>query len=450
MVFHVAQALERIKSSLALLLDRASVEQACREVGHQWRKRSLDPVTTLHLFILQVLNGNTAMTHLPHLSDLAFTASAYCQARGRLPLAAIQKLLQRLLGELAPETSAADRWRGHRTFLLDGSGFSMPDTPELQAHFGQPGGQKKGCGFPVGHLLAMFHAQTGLLIETLVAPLRTHDMSQVAQMHPKLSAGDLLLADRGFCSFAHLALAVSRGLHAVFRIHQKTLVDFTPNRPHATAGKKKLSKGLPTSRWVKQLGVLDQLVEWVKPAQRPNWMTQEQYAKLPATLVVRELRYQIANPGCRVKQVTLVTTLLDPIAYPAADLAELYQLRWRVEVQLRELKQTMKMDALHCESVEGIMKELAVFALVYNLVRVVMLAASRRQGVPIERISFIDAVRWLCSARPGKRLGNLIVIPLRPNRVEPRAIKRRPKQFPRLTETRENFRARLQGGAAQP
>ncbi|MEK6216833.1 MAG: IS4 family transposase [Boseongicola sp.] len=448
MVFHLSQALGRIKNSLALLLDRSLIEHACRQEGHQWRQRLLDPVTTLHLFILQVLHGNTACNHLPHLSDLRFTASAYCQARARLPLQVIRNLLANLCGVLDSETTQADDlWRGHRTFLLDGSSFSMPDTPELQEHFGQPGVQRKGCGFPVAHLLAMFHARTGFLIEALASPLRTHDMKHAAQMHPKLKTGDVLLADRGFCSFAHLALAADRGLQAVFRMHQQVIVNFTPKRPHAERGNRKQSKGLPTSRWLKQLGVCDQLVEWIKPARRPKWMTAEQYVALPDVLEVRELRYRVDRPGFRVNEVTLVTTLLDPTTYPAEALAELYAVRWRVEVQLRDLKQTMKMDVLHCKTVAGVLKELAVFALVYNLIRTVILAAARRQGVSPDRISFIDAVRWLCSARPGKRLDDLIVNPLRPGRIEPRVVKRRPKSYKLLTEPRQTLQDRLQGGS---
>ena len=444
MVFHLSQALGRIKNSLALLLDRSLIEHVCRQEGHQWRRRLLDPVTTLHLFILQVLNGNTACNHLPHLSDLRFTASGYCQSRARLPLKVIRNLLGKLRGALDDETTGADDlWRGHRTFLIDGSSFSMADTPELQEHFVQPGVQGKGCGFPVAHLLAMFHASTGFLIETLASPMRTHDMKQAAQMHPKLKAGDLLLADRGFCSFAHLALAAGRGLQAVFRMHQRVLVDFTARRPHAMPGKRKRDKGLPTSRWLQSLGVCDQLVECFKPAKAPTWMTAEQYAALPEVLKVRELRYRVDRPGFRVKEVTLVTTLLDPIAYPPDALADLYAVRWRVELQLRDLKQTMKMDVLHCKTVAGVLKELAVFALVYNLVRTVVLAAARRQGVAADRISFIDAVRWLCSARPGKRLGDLIVNPLRPNRVEPRVVQPRPKNYKLLTQPRQELQNQL-------
>ena len=155
-------------------------------------------------------------------------------------------------------TDQAERWLGHRVFLLDGSSFSMPDTPELQKKFGQPGAQKPGCGFPVAHLLLLFHAGTGLLRQVLAAPLRTHDMSQVASLHPELGEGDVLLGDRAFCSFAHLALIFLRKLQGVFRVHQRQIVDFRPHRAHQVPGKGKARAGVPRSRWLRKLGVRDQ------------------------------------------------------------------------------------------------------------------------------------------------------------------------------------------------
>ena len=165
-------------------------------------------------------------------------------------------------------------------------------------------------------------------------------------------------------------------------------------------------------------------------------MTAEQYAALPDSIVVRELRYAVGRPGCRTRVVTPVTTLLDPEAYPAAELARLYGLRWGVETDLRHLKQTMKMEILHCQTVAGVEKELAVFALAYNLVRRVMEEAGRRQGVAPNRISFVDALRWLREARPGDELPALVVNPDRPGRVQPRVRKRRPKQYPLMTRPR--------------
>jgi Transposase DDE domain len=191
------------------------------------------------------------------------------------------------------------------------------------------------------------------------------------------------------------------------------------------------------------LGVLDQVVEWFKPEDRPDWMTAEDYATLPATLTVRELRYQVGRPGFRTRAVTLVTTLLDAALYPLADLAELYAARWRVELNFRHLKTTMKMDVLKCKTVEGVLKELTVYAIVSNLVRVVMAEAARRQDVDVERISFVDALRWLAQATAEDELPKFVVNPQRPGRFEPRVKKRRPKQYPLMTKPRPVLRKGL-------
>ena len=212
----IVQAVAQIKRDVAAFLTAEFIVATCRQVGHTWRERELGPTQTVWAFLLQVLYGNTACTHVVRLAELSCSAEAYCAARTRLPLAVLRRLLERTT-QAAQRSCREPRWRGHRTFFVDGSGFSMPDTPELQNHFGQPGQQRRGCGFPQAHLLAMFDAATGLLVQVLAAPLRTHDQSQVAQLHPKLGAGDVLVADRGFASYVHLALVLGRGAHAVFR-----------------------------------------------------------------------------------------------------------------------------------------------------------------------------------------------------------------------------------------
>jgi DDE family transposase len=391
MLHQVRAALRRIQEDLAQILDPAEITAVCSELGHRFRKRVLDPITTIHLFVIQILHGNFAVARLKDFADEEFSEPAYCKARRRLPLQVLQGLLQRVGAALRPIMNDAGRWRKHRTFHIDGSAFSMPDNPELQKEYGQPGCQRLGCGFPVAHLLALFHAGTGFLVKVLAAPLRTHDMSQAALMHPELEEGDILIGDRGFCSFAQLALLRGRKLHGVFRAHQKQIIDFQPGRPYRRRGGRN-QKGRPSSRWIKKLGVRDQLVEYFKPEECPEWMSKEDYAALPNAVIFRELRYAVPCGHCRTREVTLVTTLLDAELYPANELAELYGQRWKIETNLRHLKQTMKMDVLHCETVNGVLKELTVFALVYNLVRAVMYEASQRQDVAVERISFADAL----------------------------------------------------------
>jgi hypothetical protein len=444
MALSIAAAIERIKAGVGYWLTPKAIKALCEAVGHEWRERVLDPVTTIHLFVLQILHGNTACSHVPRLGNVDCSGEAYGQARSRIPLSVFRGLLLLITNRLPVSTSDEGHWHGHRTFLADGSSASMPDRPALQKKYGQPSTQAPGCGFPVMHLMAMFQAATGFLMAITSTTWRAHDMSQVEGMHPMLQAGDVLVGDRGLCSFVHLALLGVRGVFGVFRTHQKQIVNFRLGR--RTASRKTRQRGdknLPTSRWLKRLGKYDQLVEYVKPKLRPEWMTAEDYAGLPDRLIVREFRYSLAIPGCRTRQITLTTTLLDPVKYPATDLAELYGRRWEIETNFRHLKTTLKMEVLRCHTVEGVEKELIMYALVYNLIRLVMLEASRRQGVPVERISFVDSARWLAQAMRGVTLLKVRVNPHRPYRAEPRVRKRRTKKYKLLNRPRHVFRNRL-------
>jgi hypothetical protein len=441
MAFNIPQIVGQFKANVATALSAETIVKICRDLGYTWRDRILDPVTTVHVFLLQILHGNTACSAMSRLAGVAFTAAAYCAARSRLPLAVFQQLLQRVCDALCPDLDATGRWRGHRTWSMDGSSFSMSDTPELQAHFGQPSGQAKGCGFPVAHMLALFHAGTGLLLQVVASSLHTNDLRHVAVMHAEMTAGDILLADRAFTSFAHLALLLKRKIHAVFRCHQNQIVNFRVGRKHT--GQRKPRKGLPRSRYVRRLGRWDQLVEYTKPTKKPVWMDEATWATLPETLLLRELRYLTRQRGHRTRVITLVTTLLDPEAYPATELAKLYLSRWQIEVNFRHLKTTMGMEVLHCQSVAGVLKEMYMFAIAYNLIRLVMLEASRRQEVPLDRISFIDALRWLRDTKPDTPMTPLVVNPARPDRIEPRVIKRRMKEFPLMKKPREKLRKDL-------
>jgi IS4 transposase len=382
---------------------------------------------------------------LPHLSGLRFSASAYCQARAKLPLHFFALLLERFGS--AVQSSALDegRWHGHRTFFVDGSGCSMPDTPALQKAFGQSTEQRPGCGFPMAHLLGLFHAGTGALLKLVVAPLLTHDLAQVQQVHPILAPGDVLVADRGLCSYAHLALLAQAGVHAVLRVGARQIVDFTPGRPFVKPSVRRTPavKGVPRSRWLTALGVQDQLIAWLKPTTCPSWLSREALAALPDSLVLREVRYRMGTSGFRTREITLVTTLLDAETYGVRDLAQLYRQRWQVETALSHLKTTMQMEVLHCKTVPGVLKELTVFAIVYNLVRLVMCQSATLQRLNIERISFIDALRWLGALGTEIPLDALIVNPVRPHRVEPRVKKRRPKSFPFMITPRHVLRQQL-------
>jgi hypothetical protein len=399
----------------------------------------------MQLFFVPILHGNTACTHLRHLTQVAVTASAYCQARMKLPLRVFQRVLWGLSDRLQHEPLNEGRWLGHRTFWIDGSSFSMPDTPEWQDHFGQPGGQTPGCGFPVAHLMTLFHAGTGMVLRVFAAPLRTHDMSQVVALHPAWHPTDVLVGDRGFCSYVHIALLGQGGVHAVFRVHQKQIVDFTADRLHVSPaqGRRKGNQGKPRSRWLARLGEDDQLVEWHKPLASPEWMDTTQFAQLPAGLQVRELRYQVQRKGFRVQTITLVTTLLNATLYSVAALAQLYFARWGIETNYAHVKTTMGLAVLKCKTVDGVLNELIVFARIYNLVCLVMGQAAQRQHVTRDRLSFLDALRWLAAARDGEILLPLVVTPHRPYRYEPRVRKRRPKQYPLMQHPRPELRKSL-------
>jgi hypothetical protein len=288
----------------------------------------------------------------------------------------------------------------------------------------------------VAKVLALFDAFSGMVVEALGLPLYTHDQSKVWTLHPLLGAGDLLVGDCGLCSYAHLAMLHARGVMACFRMHQRQIVDF---RPHRKAGR----KGGPSSRFVKRLGKWDQLVEWAKPGQRPAWMTEAQFALLPETLRVRELRYRIPRRGQRTLCVTIATTLLDPRRYPGEEVAKLYESRWRVETHFAELKTTLRMRKLKCKGEAGALKELAVYCLVYNLVRAVMARAAARQATTPDRVSFVDALRWLLTAAAGQDVPQLVTNRRRAGRHEPRVRKDRGSGHPFMTRPRNELRKAL-------
>jgi len=316
----ILACLRTIKRTPREFLDPHEIERLCEEAGCRPRGDGpLDPATTLALFLRQVLEGNVSCAAVRHLGGQQFTAQAYCSARMRLPLSLVQGLARNAYQKfsVAVDGQEENRWRGHRVLLIDGSSFSMPDTPELKDRFGQPGMQKPGCGFPVAHLLALFNARTGLAVDALTGPLRTHEASEVGDIQQQMQPGDLVLGDDSFGTYAHLALLQQRGLHGLFPTHHHRIVDFTPHRPCIEPGNNRPAKGLPRSRWIKRLGHNDQLVEWFKPQRRPDWMTSKQWRTLPSSILVREVRRTIHRFRRRPITLTLVTTLLDAKAYPA-------------------------------------------------------------------------------------------------------------------------------------
>ncbi len=429
----LSKAVSELKNNWLKVVNPEEILAACQCHDLSWRKRLLDPVTTIQLFLLQILHGNTSITHLRFFTTRGFSAAGYCQARTRIPVSILKTLLEKMTKSI--RSSAEGGWHGRRLLLVDGSNFSMSDTKELRDHFGQPSGQKEGCGFPAAHFLAIMHAGIGLIQDVLPGRLFTHDLASFVNLHPALRRGDVIVGDRGFCSFANLALLVSRGVDTVFRVHQKQIVNFRAGRCHGNI------KRVPRSRWRRKLGVTDQLVIWIKPARPPSWMTKEQYQNLPEDVQLRELSYNIDKPGYRVQTVTLVTTLTDPNQFPKEVLAEVYKERWQIETNFNHLKTTMNMNVVRCKTVDGVLRELYAFCIVYNLIRTVMMHAGKALRCNPERISFIDAMRWLKTSCQTPCFIQILVVPLRPNRCEPRAIKRRPKPYDLLVKPRNLYKS---------
>lgn len=404
----VGAALTRLRrDGLADYLAPEHFEQLCRHSGHVWRERLLSPPVTLHLFLLQVLHGNVAINALRQLSGLCFSAASYCEARARLPLEALQRLLrehcQRALQLAAGPASPA----AARIYIIDSTGCSLPDTPALRQRFGMPAPQQVGVSYPMAMVMGLLDLASGLFVRAALFPIFVHDQRGAAAAHQTLQAGDILVGDRAFCSYAHIALLVMRGVHCCLRVQQRRRV--------TSAGQ----------------------VLWSKPDRCPPWMTPRQFHTLPFELNLRIVRYRIDHKGYRSKEVALVTTLLDPLQWSDQAIAHLYRQRWQIETCLAHLKTTMKMDTLKCKSAQGVIKELIIYLLVYNLVRLIMLRWARICGCSVRRISFIDALRLLGVQALGLTgVTRLVINPDRSGRRQLRVRRRRPKHFALLSHPR--------------
>ena len=427
----VSRALARLRREPVGDLPLAGVlDQLLRDGGHVWRDRLLTPVVTVRLFLLQVLSGNVAVAALRQLCGIDFAPSSYCEARARLPLGVLQSLPGWLHGQAeraaGPAGDAARKIGkiGPRVFVGDGSSYSMPDTRELREHFHLPAGTKPGVGDPAGKLMGLLDAATGMFVSLLALPLFQHDMRGVVGLHPVLRAGDILLGDRALCSFCHLALLNARGVFAAVRLHQRRKAN------NANKAGNACKKG-GTDRWR-------------KPTKAPAWMDAAAFALMPKWLDVRIVRYTVSRKGYRTRHVVIATRLTDERLWPDERVAELYGQRWRVETCFGHLKTTMKMNVLRCKTVEGVMKELAVYLAAYNLVRLAMLKAAEEQGVSPHRISFVDAMRWLVARMLGLRgVGRLIVNPDRAGRSQLRVIRRRLKEYDLLKKPRREAEAEM-------
>jgi hypothetical protein len=395
------------------------------------RDRIYPPVVTLSAFISQVLSPDHSCREAvarviaervcEGKAACSQDNSPYCRARQRLPEPLLKQLMKETGACLESQSKPQWQWKGRSVKLVDGTTVSMPDTPENQARYPQPDGQKPGLGFPIARLVGVISLAMGSLLDYAIAPYQGKQTGELALLRSILSCffpGDILLADRYYCSYFLIALLQSMGVDAVFQQHASRKSDF---------------------RRGQRLGIKDHLVTWTKPA-RPDWMDEATYLAMPETLTVREIK-----AGGKV----IVTTLVDPKQATRKELAKLYTQRWLVEVDLRSIKETLQMDVLRCKTPAMVRKEITVHFIAYNLIRSVMAQAAFRAGISPRTISFKGTLQTLNEFRNKIGLVNEEMLPSvfealinavtghrvghRPGRSEPRAVKRRPKSHPRLT-----------------
>jgi hypothetical protein len=396
------------------------------------------------MFLSQVLSADRACreTVRQFLGWLALEGrgasgrtAGYCKARARLDPADLDQAHRRLAHKIRSAHLTPRRWFGRAVKVVDGSGLSMPDTPSLQRLYPQPKGAKPGCSFPVMRVVALFCLGTGVLIEMAKGSLHVGERELFRSLWGLLQRGDVVLADRGFCGYAEFFFLRQRGVDCVMRA-----------QPHRTVGRVPL----------KSLGPGDMLVLWLKSKPGPRWPDKAGWKALPEAIRLREIAFRVGVKGFRVQAITVVTTLLDPFAFPAGAFADLYRRRWQAELFLRDIKTTMGMDLLRCQSPAMVHKELTMHLIAYNLVRLTMLQAAGGHATPPERVSFkgtLSTVRtWTpifrsAPLRHRRALWEFLLrclaadpVPLRPNRLEPRARKRRPKNFQLLNKPRRFFR----------
>lgn len=345
----------------------------------------------------------------------------------------------------AVQHRATDDWSFHgRTVkIIDGSTVLMPDTPENQAAYPQLDSQAPGLGFPIARLLVVFSLAVGTVLEAEMGPYQgkqTGEQALLRRLLDRFRPGEVVLADRFHCSYWAIAALRARGVDVVLRLHQARAADFR--------------RGC-------RLGREDHLVTWTRPAHVPGWMSRAEYEAMPEALTVREFRVRVRDRTERVRELVIVTTLTDRASYPARELGDLYRQRWDSELYLRSLKTQMHMEMSRTKGPAMVRKEVAIHLLAYNLIRGLMAEAARAESVPPRTLSFEGArhtvrsfeeshlydptwieadLPWLLELIGQKRVAD------RPGRYEPRAVKRRPKPYPRLSMPRRAAKRLIRRG----
>lgn len=408
------------------------------------------PPVTLWAFLTQCLSDTKSCTAAvarvlvlyASLSRPPCSANtgAYCVARGQLPEAFLRRLTYHVGQTLEDQAQPEWRWHGRCVKLVDGTCLSAPDTLANQEAYPQPSTQRRGLGFPVIRLVVLLTFATAALVGAAFGPYqgkRTGETALLRTLLAQIVAGDIVVADRYQCSYWQIALVRQRGADVAFRLHQRRRCDFRRGR---------------------RLGYRDHVVVWPRPP-RPAWMTPELYESLPATLELREVGVVVDIPGVRTRALTVVTSLLDSQEYSRADIADLYHRRWHVELDIRNIKRTLHMKVLSCKKPAMLAKEIWAHLLGYNLVRQALAQASREAGVCPRQLSFaggvqtLNAFRWFLQCSVGaslERACQMLYVALgthrvghRPNRVEPRRVKRRTQRLPLLNQPRAEARAEL-------
>jgi Transposase DDE domain len=433
------------------LLTAERLERALDEEKATWREAIYTPVLTLWAFLSQIVSpdGSCRAAVARVLAWLVARGEEpcspktdpYCKARQRLPESLFRRLVRETGRDLHGRSLPAWRWLGRPVKVADGTTVSMPDTALNQAAYPQSPSQKPGLGFPLARVVVVFCLACGTVLDAALGRYqgkRTGENALLRTLTDALDDGDVLLADRYFGGWFDIAFWQQRGVDVVVRLHQRRRCDLRRGR---------------------RLGPNEHIVAWPKPA-RPAWMDAATYASLPAALELREVRVRVCQRGFRTTVFVVVTTLLDAATYPAADLAELYRLRWHAELDLRCLKTTLGMDVLRCKSPAMVRKEVWAHLLVYNLIRAVLAQAAVEYGADPRELSFKGAVQALAAfaerllGAPPETAGALyewLLLTIgahqvgdRPDRVEPRARKRRPKEYDLLTRPRAEARKKLQ------
>jgi len=441
-----AEALRRASLCQLAKLFEASVPSGQLATQANQRRRCYPLAVTFWAFLSQTLNPGSpcretvrkvqawcAARKLP-MPDT--NTGGYCKARQRIDPDKLRELHQHGASRLEAQIDDAQLWQGRRVKVVDGTGLSMPDTAENQDAFPQSSGQKPGCGFPVVKIVACFCLHSGALIEWVEGTLRNNENILLKKLWRVFQNGDVFLADRGFCSFEAIATLLARGVDSVIRLHQSRSCDICDG---------------------KRIGKNEWAIQWTKPKKRPKTTKVCDWKRLPASLSLRYVKINISIPGFRTQEVIVVTTLTDTYTYTAEALGELYFRRWSVELFFRDIKITIGMDVLRCRTPAMIRKEIIMHAIAYNLIRGLMQEAAALYDVDLTRISFkgsVDALRQWREALNGagnntRELARLKaqllqllaedLVPLRPFRSEPRAKKRRPKNYHLLTKPRHQM-----------